>query len=467
MNEWTKRLKKTRIDNKSKKLIVELEKDLVKQVDSQKNEFVTNLEKKYEKEKRLSFNDIAEEVSSNYDRNSRVIKDSLEEHLQQVIMRAKEHAHKLLGIPKAKTASLKKIAGNFEDSIDKAFSSVDGIPDEIISKLRSEWISSGGRSDLTRQLLKQTIEDAAEKGIDPNELREALKKLYDRQRSSYQSIVRTTTINAYATAQLEEWNDEGIEEVERHCIDDDRTCPTCRALCTPGRNIYKVKALLNLQNPITHFSHPQCRDFITPIVNWSNLDEFLTEPIANIQIDKATIDNAPLSYQEELKELDRRIDVEGTYEFTADIVDTPEWLKETKDKYLQGGFSGTSADQMVEIEREDSRGHILSFDAKDKVILSGNAIDANSLAYSLSISKANDAWVKADKDYWTAHYDDLMSGAKPLVTLAAEMSPHNLFIEEWIMFHANPFRLLTLDDDGYSELADMLNKDYLEQGGVR
>ena len=301
---------------------------MVSQLDSQREDFVNTLEKKYKKNKSLSFNDIAEEVAENYDQNSRAIKDSLQEHLEEVIIRAKEHAHRLLGVPKAKTASLKKIAGNFEDSVNNAFSSIDGIPDTIITKLKAEWIESGGRSDLTHQLLKRTVEEAAEKGIDPKELRKALNELYEKQKTSYQQIVRTTTINAYATAQLEEWADEGIEEVERHCIDDDRTCPTCRALCTPGRNIYKVRDLLALENPITYFSHPQCRDFITPIVNWANLNEFLTEPIADVQIDEAKIENVPLAYQEEMKELDRRIDLEGEYEFTADIVDTPEWLKD-------------------------------------------------------------------------------------------------------------------------------------------
>ncbi len=462
-----KRLKKTRIDEKSKKIIVDLEKDLVTKLDDQRDDFVSSLEKKYKKDDKLSFNDIAEEVADNYDRNSRAIKDSLEEHLEEVILRAKEHAHRLLGVPKVKTAALKKVAGNFEDSVNKAFSSIDGIPADIITKLKSEWIASGGRSDLTHQLLKQTVEEAAEKGIDPKELRKALNELYEKQKSAYQGIVRTVTINAYATAQLEEWNDEGIEEVERHCIDDDRTCPICRALCTPGRNIYKVRDLLVLDNPITYFSHPQCRDFITPIVDWSNLNEFLTEPIADVEIDKAKIDNVPLAYQEEMKELDRRIDLDGNYEFTADVVDTPEWLQETKDKYIEGGFSETLADQMTEIEREDSRGEILSFETEGKTILSGDSIDASTFAYTLSINKASEAWIKADKDYWVAHYDEILGGNKPFVSLTAEESPQNLFIEEWIMFHANPFRLLTLDEDGYAELASILNKDYLEVGGVR
>ena len=56
--------------------------------------------------------------------------------LSQVINNAKQHAQSLIGRKPGKL----KTAGVLEDSIDIAFERIDGIPQEIASKLKQEWI---------------------------------------------------------------------------------------------------------------------------------------------------------------------------------------------------------------------------------------------------------------------------------------------------------------------------------------
>lgn len=423
------------------------------------NQFVESLLVKYDENKELSIDDIDNETKSTFH-----INDQFKNHLQKIVDNAKNHARKQLP---AKKKAIKRTAGIFEDSVNSAFDKIKDIPDDILLNIRQEWLESGGDKNIVFELIKRTVEQAADYGVDKKELKDALYELYDKQKNFYKSSIRTTTVNAYGKAQLEEWDSEGIVDVERHCVDDDRTCSICRAICSPGRNMFKIKDLLLLEKPVTHFTHPQCRDWFTPIVDWSNLNEFFDEPIIDIEIGDTKVQNLPMNYQESLVELDERIGIgEENFVFVPDIVDTPQWVETRTQFYEQQGLNRNESEDLAETDKENYRGQVLSFDTVDGTLLSGNTVDSTNFAYSLAVNQAKKKWKDADKDFWTGHYDDLTGNVKPFISLLAEESPQNLFIEEYIMFHTNPFRLLSLDDEGYDELSMLTGIDFVEDGAI-
>lgn len=438
----------------------DLEYAISEQLDDKSNRFVKDLSSKDE----ISFQDLSQVVTDHFDDNSDVIKSIVEEHLAKIIENAKEQARKMIGKPK--TAMI-RTAGRFEDSLNKAFEKIDSIPTEIIDKIKAEWIETGGDKNLIPQLIKKELQEFKEEGYDAKELKKGLEDLYRKQLSIYRTVVRNTTVNAYAKTQIVEWDENGIIEVERHCIDDARTCPICRALCAPGRNIYQIKDLLQLDDPITYFSHPQCRDFFTPRVDWAELNEFFTEPIIDLDIDESSIQNIPVGLQPAVEELNDRLKLEGDFTFVPDIVDTQAWQDHQLQMYLDMDIGEREARNLVKLDRETMRGTILSFEDSDRTFVSGQATNASNFAYSLSVKQANDSWSDADKDYWISHYDDTMGSDRPFISILAEESAKNMFIEEWILFHTNPYRLITIDPDGYDELVEMTGNDFFSRGAVR
>ena len=441
-----------------------LEKVLDKDLKKREPTFIKNISETVDQNNSITINEMNDHIFTTFDMSTESIKDDFQEILSKIIDNAKQHAQTLIGRKPGKL----KTAGILEDSINSAFERIDGIPEEIASKLKQEWINSGGKSDIVPLLIKKTIEEASEIGYNPKEINKALRELWKKQQSTYRSIMRTVTINAYAKTQLQEWDDEGIEDVERHCIDDSRTCEICRALCSPGRNIYNIKSLLILDDPITYFSHPQCRDFFTPTVNWDNLDEFLFfEPIGDVEVDNAEIKNVPLGYQEEIRELDRRITLDGQFEFVPDVSQTHEWFEDKRQEYMNQGYNEIEATSMAQMDQTKAKGNVLTFEGRDATIISGQMIDASSFANALLVHQATEVWTMADKDFWNSHYQDLLLGDVPIINMTAEESAKNLFIETYIMFHTNPYRLLTLDSFGYDDIAQLTGNDFFADGAVR
>lgn len=454
-------MKQTKIDEKSKDLIKDLEEALLTKLEKNGNPFVKSLVN----QDSISVNDLENSVLQTHEDTAGDVKDTLDEYLQQIRDRAKEHALKLVGRPK--TAGIVRTAGTFEDSVNQAFDSLDNVPNEIIEKIRAEWLESGGQSNMIPQLIKKEVAEIEVDGFSKKELREALYELWEKQKTVYKRIVRTITINAYAKSQLEEWQKQGIEEVERHCIDDHRTCQICRALCAPGRNRYKISELLQFDDPITYASHPQCRDFYTPVIDWESLDNYFTEPLVDVDVDDAEIKNMPTAFQDQVEELSSRVDLEGVHEFVPEIVDTDEWQEDRFNLHRDNGYGQREALQMVDMEKEKLRGSIVTYETPEKTLISGQAADVSSFAYSLVVSKAGEFWREADKGEWRSLFEERLAEDLPFITYDAEQNAEMYFIESYVAFVTNPYRLLTIDEDAYLEMAKVTGQDFFSLGAVR
>jgi len=455
-------LKQTKIDEKSKGLIQDLEEALLTKLEKNGNPFVKGLVD----QDTITVNDLTNGVLQSCEDNSVGVKEVLDDYLQKIRLRAKEHALKMIGKPKI-AGIVRTAASSFEDSVNQAFEAIDGIPAEIVEKIKAEWLESGGENNMIPQLIKKELSEFKDEGFSKKELREALYELWEKQKTVYKRIVRTTTINAYAKSQLEEWDAQGIAEVERHCIDDHRTCQICRMLCAPGRNRYTIKELLGFDDPITYASHPQCRDFYTPVVDWQSLDEYFTEPLVDVDVDDAEISNLPTSLQEQVEELSKRVDLEGVIEFVPDIVDTVEWQEDRFNEHRDAGYGQREALQMVEMEKEDLRGTLITYENPEKMLISGQAVDASSFAYSMVVSQASQAWRDADKGEWRTMYEEHLAHDLPFITFDAEQNAEAYFVECFIAFVTNPYRLLTIDEEAYTTMTEVTGKDFFELGAVR
>ena len=77
------------------------------------------------------------------------------------------------------------------------------------------------------------------------------------------AVARTVTMNIYAKSALKKWAEDGIEHVKRLAMEDNKTCPICRAL--NGKE-YLVSELLQMPNPQSHDTHENCILGETPVL---------------------------------------------------------------------------------------------------------------------------------------------------------------------------------------------------------
>jgi len=77
------------------------------------------------------------------------------------------------------------------------------------------------------------------------------------------AIARTVVMNIYIKSALKKWDEDGIQHVKRLEMEDNKTCPICRAL--NGKE-YLVSELLQLPNPQSHDTHENCLLGETPIL---------------------------------------------------------------------------------------------------------------------------------------------------------------------------------------------------------
>jgi very-short-patch-repair endonuclease len=157
------------------------------------------------------------------------------------------------------------------DSINNAFSKVKTVGDDVVEELREKWLAKGTSSDIVKDFLLEQEQQARDSGLDRAQMKQKMMDIWKDQRYLVERIVRTETINGYSRAQLQEWFDQGIKQVERIEVNDIRTCDKCRALSQPGQNIYFIEDILqgkltggknneisSADYPVSYCSHPNC-----------------------------------------------------------------------------------------------------------------------------------------------------------------------------------------------------------------
>jgi SPP1 gp7 family putative phage head morphogenesis protein len=235
-----------------------------------------------------------------------------------------------------------------DDILSRSFQRVRSVPaeaaDALRERLREGLVTGASTADVLRAALRLDEEEAAAAARSPEELRRALRQIWEKTRTDYQRILRTETINAYSKLQLQEWYDQGIRRVTRHSIDDMRTCAKCRQLSAPGHNIFMIEDLLRLDHPVTEnpdapgtfLTHPNCRCTFAPLVEdlRDQLEEMEREFFADLEsedtVEPTRIEGIPLDSQESMERLLPEMSEGGAYRFIKDVRSHPDWA-ETQD----------------------------------------------------------------------------------------------------------------------------------------
>lgn len=133
------------------------------------------------------------------------------------------------------------------------------------------------------------------------------------------SVARTIIMNIYAKGMLKQWHEDGIKHCKRLAMEDMKTCPVCKGL--NGKE-YIVSDLLQMYNPQSHDTHPNCRCTFLPIIMISTYAPKKRKlPISSTVKERGNeATNVPLELYSMIKEIFRtsqlpfKIDFDGSME---------------------------------------------------------------------------------------------------------------------------------------------------------
>jgi SPP1 gp7 family putative phage head morphogenesis protein len=114
-------------------------------------------------------------------------------------------------------------------------------------------------------------------------------------------VARTVMLNTYIKSALRKWDEDGIKHVKRLAIEDNKTCPLCRAL--NGKE-YQVSELLLLPNPQSAETHVSCRCTFIPLIDISTYAPKRRKlPDLNLKLNGAEATNVPIEIYSLLKSI--------------------------------------------------------------------------------------------------------------------------------------------------------------------
>lgn len=509
MSEWQDGLSRTRLDSNTIRHIVELEQSVSEHYDKGGADFVDFLMDIYEKKGGIQPEDLNQAFLSSYYNVTQDISTPYTLYYKSIVDSGRDRALKDLGIEREARRKMRRTAAigdtYIQDSLDKSFSQVKTVGDEVIKQLTDKWTESGGTSNVVMDLLKEYEDEARDEGLTRQQLRQKLYEIWQGKRFLLERIVRTETVNTYARAQLQEWYEQGVRKVERHEIKDMRTCPLCRD--TLDGKIYDVEMLLNggyvnqetgissAAYPISFDSHPNCRGSYTPIVNWSVFEEFeklYLEPDALTEFQNASdvvtqdskAENVPIEYQEQVQRALEDFGPDYRLRFVPEITESPEW-QEDRLHDLRYYYSEGEAQAHLNLEKGENRGKLVQYTSRSgTVLVSGSAGNVNDVVVPILREHAHQAWGAAEeeKKAWVIErYKNKMEemeftleeegvqiiGDTPFVSPIAKESPEDYFVECYAAYVADPTTLLYFDEPFYDFLrANFINREYIARGGV-
>jgi len=497
LDEWHRRLLKSRIDNQGKRYIVELEREIVQDFDLQKKNFIEECLKLYKEKGHLTFDDVNRFLTTNLDKVSGTAVSPFLYYTKYLSDAARGSAYKRLGYDREGARKMIRKADydankrRLEDYVGESMSLVKSVPQETIDRLKGTWIEQGSPGNVVRTMLGFD-EEAIRMGLSDRQMRDALADMWTKQRYTYQRIVRTESVNLYAAIQLQEWYDQGVREVERNSIGDLRTCLLCRELSSPGRNIYLIEDLLKERYPVSFMSHPLCRCGYTPIINFSVFDELEKELMAvnppnqfdlaqDMQVGDVVLEMVPIEFDEEVRKIIQETPPNSTVSFVPDITNDYRWRTEKLEELKERYPSNRDAEIALEQEIKDMRGKIISYVTKDTetALISGFAIEALPVTAPVARLSAEQQWgsltpqqkgwvinsFKNRKRIVNRQDDGHLSYeiVNQFVTPLSEIDEKGYFVESYIYYLVNPIKLYYCDRGMYDWLREnFFHKDYIE-----
>lgn len=269
-SDWQRRLQWTGLHADGKDEIVALENDLNKRHDKAGKAFEDDVLAVIDRYGTIPADDLARLIEQHLHGVLDGYEDRYRNGFEELSRAATDHAWERMGRDPVnmRTAALLVTAvednrERYRDNFANSFSRIKTLPQNVIDDFQSKMMESMYTDRTKEQVMRSVIGDIID---DLGDDRAAIREVWNKTKKDLQRVLRTETVNAYSRAQLEQWYEEGIREVTRHCVYDHRTCPLCRELCRPGNNIYAVDKLLTVEHPVTEdpdnpgkfLTHPNC-----------------------------------------------------------------------------------------------------------------------------------------------------------------------------------------------------------------
>ena len=400
-------------------------------------------------------------------------------------------------VRRAKLAQTQDERGEqLRQSFDMAFKSVNSLPDDVVERIRAKImenldLGAGSTEQVLRALIEEEIE--ALNIEDPAELREAIKKIWDKTRHDLQRVIRSESINAYSRVQLQEWYDRGLRTCRRRSIDDERTCAICRELSRPGINEYSIEDLLKLDYPVTQdpdsgdwLTHPNCRCWFEPVIEdvWAEIEGIEADLFGDLTRGDATATDVPIDARTSVeKALREHKDLDMQMAFVPKIVDLPEWRKSRRQELE------TEVGDRAEIVLESEIAFNAVTEWTDPVsgihYVAGQAQDISHPSTPVSRAAGGRLWDKGMVDHsWVASRyrnkkDEAEAtievegyqifGGEPFPTEVAAESARDYFVESYALYVTQPYILQTTDATMYDWLAFEVfgGREFLQRGGLK
>ena len=157
-----------------------------------------------------------------------------------------------------------------------------------------------------KKILDKNLSDATTDEI-KKQIKEEIRKLYEKEKYKIERIVRTESVNSSVRAQLLKYKKNDVKKVSLRTSHDPKVCPKCRNL-EHSRKTWEVEKLLLLGGYIlSSITHPQCRGVFEPILD----DREFGNDIGEIK-------NVPQSISDRITRLTKEIDVKTPVTFVKD-----------------------------------------------------------------------------------------------------------------------------------------------------
>lgn len=514
--QWQDGLSKTRIDTNTARHIVELEMSATEQYDKKGGDFVDSLIEVYDKNRVISPDELQQAFLSVFDDVVIDLSTPYAIYFKSIVDSGRSNALKDLGFSREGRRKIRAAIGPedpfVQDSLTKSFKQVRTVGDDAIKEIMKKWTELGGPTDVVRTMLMEEDVTARGEPLSREQLKNKLYEIWQDKRYLLERIVRTETINTYARAQLQEWHEQGIKEVERHEVNDLKTCDICRKLMRADHewHVCDVEKLLvggysttsksgrtitSAEYPISWCSHPNCRGSYSPRVNWSVFEEFEREFLdlsrkeefvnaSDIVVQDSVAENVPIEYKEQVQQALEDFGPDYKIRFVPEITESEIWKRERLED-LRSYYPEPEATSRLMLEQADNRGKITQYTAHDgTVLVSGSVGDVNMVVIPILREHARKAWMAAtdeQKDWVIQRFNDKIRemdftleehgvqiiGETPFVSPLAKEGPESYFIESYAAYVADPTRLVYFDSQMYDFLrGNFMDHEYLARGGV-
>lgn len=354
---------------------------------------------------------------------------------------------------------------------------VDYLSHLISSKINSEW-------DINEYNKQELVDDEM---VDILKLiKDSLDSIYD---EFFETIVRELIV-LFKRAQLEEFNNLGINTVTFFSIDESSNCPVCNAKSGKIFTIDSITTDLGLKDGSRHAF---CKFTIDPVISYKNQvtdfkpKEFglhseydLTNDIdlklnpeiktrIDFEINKMKFINAPIEVESRINNVIKKLQIyvpqylkEYEFKFIDNIADDQEWLDSVKNHYIAQGKNEFEASTEALRAQDNLKFSIATFTTNNRVLLSPMSLDSQPIENLIlrEIFKSQLTSSKELDDLFKDRKDSKYVGngvafyKKQFISYLAEESVEDYLIESVISYIISPNKLKVIDEGIYKYIKD-------------